>query len=543
MSLPQITITPAGFAAIVNAEHDGTAPVRITQVGVTPQAFNVDTVGAAVPGEIKRISTFGGKAVAVDTLHLNIRDDSSDTYTLHGFGLYLSNGVLFAVYSQATPIMEKAAAATLLLATDIRFAKITATSIEVGDVDFINPPASTTIAGVARFATDDEAAAGSGNAVAMTPNGVAIYIDKRFGSGAPSDFFKGLMTKASAALLRAALGLKSASLKDEGANNGLDADMLDGQHGAYYLDWTNLTGVPTRFTPAPHTHPVSEVDGLQGALDARVMKTGGTITGTLNVWAGLLVGQGSTGTALRTVCAPENVYLDARANAGVDAYTASLSIRAAGFVVEAGGNPNALRCDSAGISATSIVSRSTVTAYGAAVSSSDASTMLRLRESGASGEGRRLDVFLQGTANVPSSQMVRFRFIGAPTAVMDVNSFVVNGTVNAAGGYDVGSSRKLKDIKGELPYGLEEVRRIRTVYGSYKPDYNPDGRMRLFFDAEQLIGIIPEMVDAEGVLFKGKRVGSVKLDQGLPVAFNAIRQLADLVDDLRAELDAVKGAH
>ncbi|WP_457675268.1 hypothetical protein [Thiolapillus sp.] len=31
----------------------------------------------------------------------------------------------------------------------------------------------------------------------------------------------------------------------DGAGNGLDADMLDGQHGAYYLDWNNLTNVPT----------------------------------------------------------------------------------------------------------------------------------------------------------------------------------------------------------------------------------------------------------------------------------------------------------
>lgn len=30
----------------------------------------------------------------------------------------------------------------------------------------------------------------------------------------------------------------------DGASSGLDADLLDGQHGAYYLDYTNLTNVP-----------------------------------------------------------------------------------------------------------------------------------------------------------------------------------------------------------------------------------------------------------------------------------------------------------
>jgi hypothetical protein len=31
---------------------------------------------------------------------------------------------------------------------------------------------------------------------------------------------------------------------DDGAGSGLDADLLDGQHGAYYRDWGSLTGVP-----------------------------------------------------------------------------------------------------------------------------------------------------------------------------------------------------------------------------------------------------------------------------------------------------------
>ncbi|PSD46414.1 hypothetical protein C7E25_25050, partial [Stenotrophomonas maltophilia] len=31
----------------------------------------------ALPGEIKRVSTFGGKAVGDDTLHVTIRDDSA----------------------------------------------------------------------------------------------------------------------------------------------------------------------------------------------------------------------------------------------------------------------------------------------------------------------------------------------------------------------------------------------------------------------------------------------------------------------------------
>lgn len=32
--------------------------------------------------------------------------------------------------------------------------------------------------------------------------------------------------------------------KEDGAGSGLDADLLDGQHGSYYLDWANTTNKP-----------------------------------------------------------------------------------------------------------------------------------------------------------------------------------------------------------------------------------------------------------------------------------------------------------
>ena len=283
MTVPTITITKAGFAAIINAEHTGTAPVRVAQIGLTDQAFNVASVGAALPGERKRIGTIGGKAVAADTLHVNIRDDSQDTYTLRGFGLYLQDGTLFAVYSQATPIMEKAAAAMLLLATDIRFANINATSIDVGDVDFINPPATTTQMGVARFATDGEAVEGALRNVALTPYGMVAYLNSRLGNGAPTAFAKTLLSVATAGLMRAALELGSAATKNSGTGGGLDADLLDGQHGDYYRRWDSLTGVPTRFSAAPHTHPVSDVDNLQSLLDSKASLAGSTFTGAVVV--------------------------------------------------------------------------------------------------------------------------------------------------------------------------------------------------------------------------------------------------------------------
>jgi hypothetical protein len=39
--------------------------------------------------------------------------------------------------------------------------------------------------------------------------------------------------------------LLTAIKKEDGVSSGLDADLLDGQHGAYYLDWANVTNKPT----------------------------------------------------------------------------------------------------------------------------------------------------------------------------------------------------------------------------------------------------------------------------------------------------------
>ncbi|HEY4544871.1 MAG TPA: hypothetical protein VIG90_00400 [Pedomonas sp.] len=235
-----LTVTNAGRAALVNLPNTGTNAVLMASVGVSATSFTPTPATTALPGEIKRISTIAGEAVANDTIHVTVRDESSAVYTVRSFGLYLSDGTLFAVYSQANPIMEKSAQAMLLLAIDVAFADISAAQITFGDTSFINPPATTERQGVVELATDAEATTGTDATRAVTPKGlkaaVTSWLDTRFGNGAPSAFIKGLLTSASAAALRTSLAIKSAALKDEGPGNGLNADLLDGQHGSYYTD-------------------------------------------------------------------------------------------------------------------------------------------------------------------------------------------------------------------------------------------------------------------------------------------------------------------
>lgn len=297
----KLLVTPAGRAALVNAKKNGTLPIVLDTVGVTSTVFVPTGTEAQLPGEIKRIATIAGGAAAADTIHVTIRDSGSDTYSVRGVGFYLQDGTLFALYGQAAVVVEKSAQATMLLAMDVQFADIDATSITFGDTDFQLNPATTELLGVVELATDDETTAGNDAQRAVTPKGLLAALNARLGLGAPSTFVKGLLTAANAAALRTALAIKSAALKDEGAGNGLDADLLDGQHGGFYRAWSNLTGVPTDFTPSPHQHSAADI--TSGTL---VVARGGT--GIASLPAGyFLMGAGANPMVPR---APADVLAD-----------------------------------------------------------------------------------------------------------------------------------------------------------------------------------------------------------------------------------------
>lgn len=282
-----LTITEAGRAALVNAANTGTEAVLLASVGVSAASFTPSPAATSLPGEIKRISTLAGEAVADDTVHVTVRDESSAVYTVRSFGLYLSDGTLFAVYSQPEPIMEKSAQAMLLLALDVAFADIDATQITFGDTSFLNPPATTERQGVVELATLEETDAGNDATRAVHPKGlkaaVTNWLNARFGEGAPSSFIKGLLTSASAAALRASLGIKSAALKDEGADKGLDADKLDGEEGTFYRNAANLNAgtVPTARLSGTYNISVSGNAATATKLaTARTLSLTGDVTGS-----------------------------------------------------------------------------------------------------------------------------------------------------------------------------------------------------------------------------------------------------------------------
>ena len=105
----EITVTNAGRAAIVNAQNTGTAPVTITQIGLSGTAVTPLPTATALAGEFKRVASIAGEVVANDTIHVTLTDSSGDAYTLRSIGLYLADGTLFAIYGQAGPVLEETA--------------------------------------------------------------------------------------------------------------------------------------------------------------------------------------------------------------------------------------------------------------------------------------------------------------------------------------------------------------------------------------------------------------------------------------------------
>jgi microcystin-dependent protein len=171
-----LTITNAGLAAFTSAQLSGDINLLIAHVALTDTAFIVAPTLTALPGEFRRLATFSGAAVGPDTVHLMVRDAEPVTYGVRGFGLFLPDGTLFAVYGQADRLVEKAIGSVTLLALDLRFPPEQVATIVFGDTNFLDPPATEQIAGVAAIATQAQVDGGSDDTRFVTPKKLASRI-------------------------------------------------------------------------------------------------------------------------------------------------------------------------------------------------------------------------------------------------------------------------------------------------------------------------------------------------------------------------------
>lgn len=172
-----LIITDAGIAEVINAQHDGTAPVRLTQVGFGRGIYTPVPSQTELHDEIKRVSTISGGVVGDNIMHIQALDgDASAAYAVYEIGVYTASGTLFAVYSQPLPIIHKVADSEIMIAIDIILTGVEPTAVTVGDTNYTLAPATTSNLGVVELATNEEAVTGTDTERALTPAGGAAAI-------------------------------------------------------------------------------------------------------------------------------------------------------------------------------------------------------------------------------------------------------------------------------------------------------------------------------------------------------------------------------
>lgn len=175
--MPNVVITSAGLAALVNAENNGTLPVKITKFGLGTGNYTPSADQTALQSKFKEITALSGGDVGDNTIHVTMSDTSSDAYTVNEVGVYLEDGTLFAVSSQPTgAILQKASGSQGLLSIDLVISGGTSGITVDGDTNFFNPPATTQTAGVAKLASLDEIKTGTNSSKAVTPSGVFNFV-------------------------------------------------------------------------------------------------------------------------------------------------------------------------------------------------------------------------------------------------------------------------------------------------------------------------------------------------------------------------------
>ena len=184
--MANIIITDVGLAALVNAQQSGTNALKLTKVVFGTGIYTPTKNRTALVNPVKTLTTIAGGAVGDNVIHVMATDDSSDVYTVYEVGVFTEDDVLFAVYSQSTPILQKAAGSQALLALDFPVVAAAEGDIVVeGTGTFTNPPATTVTAGVVRLATEAETQAGQSGLVATTPAGVKTAVQTAMQNAVP----------------------------------------------------------------------------------------------------------------------------------------------------------------------------------------------------------------------------------------------------------------------------------------------------------------------------------------------------------------------
>lgn len=164
-----LMITRKGMERFTAAQLDAGIDLAVTSIGLTDAPVVPAPTLEVLPGEFRRVQSVSGEQVGDNIVHMTIRDDAEIGYTARGFGLFLADGTLFAAYGQPERLFEKSPRATFLAAIDIAFPTGDVSELRFGDTSFLNPPGTSRVKGVVRFATRAELDAGTNTETVVAP--------------------------------------------------------------------------------------------------------------------------------------------------------------------------------------------------------------------------------------------------------------------------------------------------------------------------------------------------------------------------------------
>lgn len=166
-------LTTAGLQALINVSETGTNAVELTHIGIGSGKYTPTKAQTALQSQIKTLRIIEGGQAGDNAIHVAARDADAVTYEAFEVGIFTSTGTLFAVTSQTTPIIQKTAAATALLAFDLKIVGAEAKAITFGDVTYQFTAGTTIRPGIVELATADEVIAGTDTLRVVTPNGLS----------------------------------------------------------------------------------------------------------------------------------------------------------------------------------------------------------------------------------------------------------------------------------------------------------------------------------------------------------------------------------
>lgn len=165
-----IVITKAGLQSLVNAEQTGTASVVISQIAFGSGQYSATDTQISLQNEIKRLPVISGGTDDDHSIHVAVQDNSSDSYSVYEFGIFLEDGTLFAVYSQTgNPVLQKTISSVAQFECGITFEDVNVQSVSFGQVAFSYPYASDSKPGIVEIASVAEAQEGTDDSRAITP--------------------------------------------------------------------------------------------------------------------------------------------------------------------------------------------------------------------------------------------------------------------------------------------------------------------------------------------------------------------------------------